>query len=60
MRLRDVSTDAVDACVRMRCDPVRCDPVMTADVGGSRPREERAAEVRRDAEQAAADPARVR
>lgn len=50
MRLRNVSPDDVDAYVRMRCDPV-----MMADLGGPQPREEMAAKVRRDAEQAAAD-----
>ncbi|MFF9157866.1 N-acetyltransferase [Streptomyces sp. NPDC014846] len=50
MRLRNVSTDDVDAYVRMRCDPV-----MMADLGGPQSREEMAAKVRRDAEQAAAD-----
>ncbi|PKW07043.1 Protein N-acetyltransferase, RimJ/RimL family [Streptomyces sp. 1222.5] len=50
MRLRNVSPDDVDAYVRMRCDPV-----MMADLGGPQSREEMAAKVRRDAEQAAAD-----
>lgn len=50
MRLRDVSPHDVGAYVAMRCDPV-----MMADLGGPQPREEMAAKVRRDAEQAAAD-----
>ncbi len=48
MRLRDVGLADLDVYVRMRCDPV-----MMAELGGPLPREDMAAKVRRDAEQAA-------
>jgi RimJ/RimL family protein N-acetyltransferase len=50
MRLRDVLLSDVDAYVAMRCDPV-----MTAELGGPRPRDGIEAKVARDVEEAAAD-----
>ena len=55
VRLRDVAVDDVDAYVRMRCDPA-----MMGELGGPLPREGMADKVRRDAEDAAADRARVK
>ena len=55
MRLRDVELGDVGAYVRMRCDPV-----MMAELGGPLPREDMAAKVARDAQQAAADAAWIK
>ncbi|MCX3062469.1 GNAT family N-acetyltransferase [Streptomyces beihaiensis] len=50
MYLRNVTTDDVDAYLRMRCDPV-----MMKDLGGPLPRDGIKDKVRRDAEAASAD-----
>ncbi|MFF9024694.1 GNAT family N-acetyltransferase [Streptomyces eurythermus] len=55
MRLRDVSPGDVDACVRMRCDPV-----MMTDLGGPLPREGVADKVAPDVRQAAAGAAWIK
>jgi len=55
VQLRNVTTDDVDAYLRMRCDPA-----MMADLGGPLPSEGMKDKVRRDALEAAADDAWIK